>query len=108
MLKLQKVLPHITFQLSKRIIATPVTFSKYTSNSGGAAFGWTSTNRQLSSFLIPARSSIEGLYLTGHWVTLGMGQGGIPSVAFSGRYTATLVLQFLNIKNNIDTVTLCS
>lgn len=81
--------------------ATPVTFERYTSNIKGSGFGWKSTIPQMSATVFPSRTSIKGLYLTGHWCTMGTGQGGIPKVAFAGRRTACLVLNEMGIKNQL-------
>ncbi len=90
--KIQNLIFPIKKYLNVKIIATPVTFYKYTSNKKGAAFGWASTLNQIKISLLPPRTSIENLYLTGHWCTIGFGQGGIPGVALSGRKTAELIL----------------
>jgi prolycopene isomerase len=87
------VLPKIGFYSLSKVPATPVTFAKFTANRSGAAFGWASTVNQVKSSLFPQETSVEGLYLAGHWVTTGTGQGGIPSVANNGRSAAKLILE---------------
>ncbi len=76
-----------------KLTATPYTLYEYTSNFRGALFGWASIKNQSSISILPPQTSIKGLYLTGHWCTIGFGQGGISGVALSGRKTAELVLK---------------
>lgn len=72
--------------------ATPLTYYRYTRNSGGAAFGWASTVEQVNSNIIPQKSSIKGLFLAGHWC-IDIGVTGVPGVALSGRRAAELVIK---------------
>lgn len=74
-------------------IATPHSFYKFTRNNRGALFGWASTPTQIERKLFPALTSLKNLYLTGHWVTSGMGQGGISTVALSGKATAKYIIR---------------
>ena len=76
-----------------KLSATPLTFKRYTSNTGGATYGWTPTLEQSNSSLLPQETSVNGLYLTGHWCTKGIGTGCISGVASLGRNAAKLVLE---------------
>jgi phytoene dehydrogenase-like protein len=70
--------------------ATPHTLFRYTSNYQGASFGWAGT---LSQFAVPQLrkpSFIQGLYLVGHWTTLGV---GISGSAYVGQDTAKILLR---------------
>ncbi len=78
--------------------ATPVTMRRYTSNRAGAGFGWAAIWGQSKVNIIPQRSSIEGLYLAGHWTTGPMGQSGVPGVSLSGRKAAELIINDLGKK----------
>lgn len=71
--------------------ATPHTFSRYTFNKSGAAFGWSSIVSQISPKLLPPKTSVGGLFLSGHWCTIGTGQGGVPKVAFCAKKVASLI-----------------
>ncbi|MBU0503878.1 MAG: NAD(P)/FAD-dependent oxidoreductase [Candidatus Omnitrophota bacterium] len=82
--------------------ATPITCYRYTSNSNGSAFGWASTVKQINPLSSPAKTSIKGLFLAGHWCTVGSGQGGIPKVAFSGRRTASLIFKECAMKSYLS------
>lgn len=73
--------------------ATPFTLNRYTNNKEGAAFGWASTVDQIHPAIFPQKTSINRLFLTGHWCTVGSGQGGIPRVAFSGKTASELILK---------------
>ena len=73
--------------------------SRYTSNREGAFVGWKSDFNQVESGKLPQRTSIKGLYVAGHWVRSGyLPQGGIPSVTFSGRRVASLILKDIGMK----------
>jgi prolycopene isomerase len=89
----EAILPFLRNHIRVKLTATPVTFHRYTLNRDGAAFGWASTLAQIRSTLFPAKTSIERLFFTGHWCTIGSGQGGVPKAIFSGRKTAQLVLK---------------
>lgn len=83
-----------------REIATPIDFHKYTLNKKGSAYGWASTVEQIRHSVFPQKTSVENLYLAGHWCTTGGGQGGIPKVVFSGKLASQLILQ--KFKNNLN------
>ncbi len=72
--------------LSKFIIfkesASPYTLYRYTLNYRGASYGWASTPSQLAVPGLRKPPSIEGLYLTGHWTTLGVGISGVIYVSY--------------------------
>ena len=91
--RLEKIMPNITKHVEFLDTATPQTLYRYTLNSKGAAYGWASTPDQIDSSLVPLKSSIKGLFLAGHWSTLGGGQGGISTTAYSGFTAARLILR---------------
>jgi len=86
-------LPILKNKISTKVIATPFSFYKYTLNKNGAMYGWASTLKQIDRSLFPQKTQITGLYLAGHWCTNGLGQGGISSVAFTGKSAAKLVIK---------------
>ncbi|MFH1397957.1 MAG: NAD(P)/FAD-dependent oxidoreductase [Candidatus Omnitrophota bacterium] len=98
----EKLFPSLKKYIVIKESATPITCKRYTSNSYGSAFGWASTVKQINPLASPAKTSIKGLFLTGHWCTVGSGQGGIPKVAFSGRRTASLILKECAIKSYLS------
>jgi phytoene dehydrogenase-like protein len=98
MMKLNEIIPNILKYVEIKEIAVPHTLYKFTSNQNGSALGWASTVNQIDRNIFPSQTSIKGLYLTGHWVTNGIGQSGIPLVAFCGRNVAKLLLK--HFKNN--------
>ena len=71
--------------LSKHIVykeaATPYTLYRYTLNYKGAAYGWASTPSQLAAPGLRKPPFIHGLYLTGHWTTVGIGISGVIYVS---------------------------
>lgn len=90
--KLNDFLPNILDLIEIKEIATPFTFYKFTSNHNGSLFGWASTKDQIDRKIFSHNTSIEGLYLAGHWAISGVGQGGITQVSISGRHTAKAIL----------------
>ena len=93
-LKQKKIIPDIEASIELKILATPCSFQKFTYNTNGALFGWAAIPSQIDRKIFPYYTSIDNLYLTGHWVTNGIGQSGIPVVALSGRYTAQTLLRY--------------
>ncbi len=89
--KLKSIIPDVEEMIETREIATPATFYRYTHNYRGAAFGWAATVDQMSTQKFPSRTSIKNLYLVGHWVTNGIGQSGVPLVAYCGRHVADMI-----------------
>ncbi len=86
----QFVLPGLSKNILYKETATPQTLYKYTLNYKGAAYGWACTPSQLGLPDFRKPSFIQGLYLTGHWTTHGM---GIPGVIYVGRDTAKTILK---------------
>ena len=80
-------------QINVTVNAVPHTFYRYTFNKFGSAFGWASTVKQISPYIFPQKTSIDGLVLAGHWCTVGSGQGGIPRVAFSGKKASEIIIK---------------
>ena len=74
-------------------MATLINFYNYTLNKNGAAFGWASTINQIKASLFPPMTSLDNLFLVGHWCTIGSGQGGVPKSIFSGRKVSHLILK---------------
>ncbi|MDD5099170.1 MAG: hypothetical protein PHP35_02400, partial [Candidatus Colwellbacteria bacterium] len=91
--KLQPIIPGIEECLDVKEFATPCSFYRYTLNRSGSIFGWQAIPSQIERMVFPYRTSIENLYLSGHWVTNGIGQCGVAGVAFSGKYTAQNIIR---------------
>ncbi|MEW6600107.1 MAG: hypothetical protein AB1499_03975, partial [Nitrospirota bacterium] len=89
----EKFIPDLSNHIVVRETATPLTLKRYTLNKNGSSYGWNATPAQLDRNVMPPNTFIEGLYLTGHWVTSGAGPGGVSSVAFSGKKTAELIIK---------------
>ncbi|MFA5361865.1 MAG: NAD(P)/FAD-dependent oxidoreductase [Candidatus Omnitrophota bacterium] len=97
--KASELIPNLKKYIEVTEYATPHTFFKYTSNRKGSFVGWLSIPKQINSSLLPQKTSVKGLYLVGHWTSMGYpGYGGIPNVAFSGRRGAMLILKDLRMK----------
>ncbi len=82
-------IPNLSKHIVYRDAASPQTLFEYTSNYRGASFGWATTPSQLALPHLRRPSFISGLYLTGHWTTLGL---GIPGVIYNGFDTSRLIL----------------
>ena len=97
--KAEEIIPGFSKYIDVKIIGTPQTFYRYTFNKNGAMYGWASTPSQIDKTVFPQKTHIKGLYLTGHWCTNGLGQGGISGVSYSGRHIAKIINNRLNRKN---------
>ena len=89
----EELMPGFSSKIEFLETATPHTIERYTSNEGGAIYGLASTLDQYRPSIMPQRTGVKGLYLTGHWTTSGVGQGGTPMAAFSGRRVAKIVIK---------------
>lgn len=98
----RNLLPNLN-EIKIKIAATPSTLERYTLNNGGALYGWASTLDQIDAGIVPQKTFFENLYMAGHWVTPGLGQGGVTGVAFSGRSAAKRIL-LLEKKQNLELV----
>jgi phytoene dehydrogenase-like protein len=88
----ERLIPGLSDSISVKETATPDTFYRYTCNRAAAMYGWASTPDQIRPDLVPAITSIQGLFMCGHWVTTGFGQGGIMSAAYTGMCLAEHIL----------------
>lgn len=91
--KVNNIVPNISKLIEVQEIATPYTFFKFTGNNKGALFGWSALTSQIDRNVFPSETSIENLFLTGHWVTNGVGQASVSLVSLCGRNTARKILQ---------------
>ena len=90
-----KEFPNIKSSIQISEIGTPNSFYRYTRNRDGALFGWKATPTQVDRKTFPYRTTVENLYLVGHWTTNGVGQSGVAVVAYSGKHTAKSVIKKL-------------
>lgn len=80
--KIEKsTIPSLSEHIVYKEAATPYTLYRYTLNYRGASYGWASTPSQLAVPGLRKPPSIQGLYLTGHWTTLGVGISGVIYVS---------------------------
>ncbi len=89
----EKFIPGLSNNIELRLIATPPTLWKYTSNYQGAMYGWASTVDQVGDNRFPGVTPVKGLYLASHWSGPPAGQGGVPMVVYAGRSTANQILR---------------
>lgn len=93
--RLELLIPHASKNIEIINTATPQTFFNYTGNYNGAGYGWASLPTQISYKILPQETFVNGLFLAGHWCTLGGGQGGIAPAAYSGFYASKLASRYL-------------
>jgi phytoene dehydrogenase-like protein len=86
----ESIIPGLSGHIIYREAATPHTLHRYTLNYEGAAYGWACTPSQVGLPGFRKPSFIQGLYLTCHWTTQGL---GIPGVFYIGQDTARLILK---------------
>ncbi len=90
-----KVLPQIKNNIEVELVASPYTLYRYTLNREGAYRGWDPTPRQSQWGLIKQKGEIDGLYITGHWITTPAANGGVSVVAKLGRQVAKSIIHSL-------------
>jgi len=83
-------IPGLSQHLIYRDAATPSTLARYTLNYKGAAYGWEGIPSQFVDSDFRKPSFLQGLYLTGHWSTQGL---GIPGVTYLGFDTARMLIK---------------
>ncbi len=90
-----RAIPSIRGNIEVKLVASPTTLYRYTLNRQGSYRGWEISPDQTQWDLIRHESDIEGLYLTGHWITTAVGNGGVSAVAASGKHVAQTVIRAL-------------
>lgn len=88
--QLEKYVPRLKEYIEVKEAATPKTLERYTSNTNGAAYGWEVTVNQMWNNRPPHETTIENLYLAGHWTRPGP---GIAAVVSSGWSAANLIMK---------------
>jgi phytoene dehydrogenase-like protein len=91
--RIERFIPGLSRWIEVRMIATPPTLAKYTSNYEGAMYGWASTPGQVGNRLSDNSLGIEGLFTVGHWSDIPTGHSGVTTVVASGRSVAKFVLK---------------
>ncbi|MHA2431039.1 MAG: phytoene desaturase family protein [Promethearchaeota archaeon] len=82
----EELIPNLSNHILNLDIATPITMHRYTLNYHGVAVGWHYKHIKPWKQKIPF---IKGLFIAGHWT----GPSGIPSVIYSGKDVAELILK---------------
>ena len=88
--KIENFIPGLKENIACFDAATPHTLYRYTLNYRGANYGWSPLQSQLFDLDFRQKTSFQGLYLTGHWLTQ---THGIPGVAYLGHNAAKLILK---------------
>ena len=94
--KVELIIPNINECVEVKEVATPRTFYRFTLNKNGAIYGWSAETNQIDKNVFPSKTTIDNLYLTGHWVTKGVGQSSVSLVALCGRNTAKSIIRKRN------------
>ncbi len=94
-------------------VATPITLFRYTNNHDGSMMGAKPGKKNMLSGIAHYKTSVKGLYISGHWAELG---GGVP-IAIKAAFNATLLvlnkkkhkafklyIDYLNEKKNKDEI----
>ena len=87
--QLRGLIPGLDDKLVLYLSATAHTSYRYTLNYGGAMLGWEMSPDQLGPLRPANQTSIENLYLVGHWTRPG---GGITPVIVSAQRVADMIL----------------
>lgn len=88
--KIGELIPKLSEKIIFKDAATPHTLYKWTLNYKGAAYGWAGMPSQFAVPELSKKTTIQNLYMTGHWTTLAQ---GIPGVVYLGRDTSKLILK---------------
>lgn len=87
---IENYIPNLKKHISYFDAATPSTLYKYTLNYKGAAFAWAKIPSQAFDPIMRKTTSINGLYLTGHWTSISF---GMPGSCYAGYDTAKRILR---------------
>lgn len=88
--KLEERYPGFRDNIAYYESATPKTFERYTSNPGGAIYGFSQDTRQVGPQRPQCKTEINGLYLASAWTAPG---GGMAPVAKAGYKAAVEILK---------------
>lgn len=92
----ERVIPGLSTFIDTKVIATPLTLLKWTSNYNGSAYGWANTVEQFGDPDFSEKTEINNLLLTGHWLNNGSGVNAVSNTSFR---TAKLIIRKLTKKN---------
>jgi len=73
----EALLPGLSDAIEVKVIATPLTFARYTGSHRGAIYGFDQVLGNSGPTRIPHATPIQGLYLAGAWTTPGHGYSGV-------------------------------
>ena len=89
--RLSEIIPDLRERIVVSELASPSTMRRYTLNDDGAIYGLASRRDQVDYACMPQKTPVKNLFLSSHWATIGVGQGGTPMAAFAGRQVARLI-----------------
>jgi phytoene dehydrogenase-like protein len=87
--RLRQIIPGIERHIVVRLSATAMTSHRFTNNLQGAMLGWEMSPDQLGDGRPDNRTTVENLYLVGHWTKPG---GGVTPVIVSAQRVAEMIL----------------
>jgi prolycopene isomerase len=78
----ERAVPGLSRYIEYKDAATPQTLERYTRNYHGASYGWAGTPSQIILPDLRRPSTLQNVYLVGHWTTFGVGVSGVAYVGF--------------------------
>ena len=91
----EALLPGLRQHIEVMEIATPITFERYTGNSGGTIMGTRPTARNIHAGVSGPCTPVANLFLAGHWADYG---GGVPIAVRAGGNAGLMILKERNRK----------
>jgi phytoene dehydrogenase-like protein len=88
--RIEDLIPNLRKHIVYSDAASPSTLYRYTLNYKGASFGWAKTTSQTFDAIFTRTTFLKGLFLTGHWTSIGF---GLPGTCYSGHDTAKRILR---------------
>lgn len=86
----KRLAPGLRGHLDVLDVATPVTYERYTGNTGGTMMGQRPTKKNIYARVAGYNGPLENLFIAGHWAEYG---GGIPAVVRAGANVGALILK---------------
>ncbi|HEX2956092.1 MAG TPA: hypothetical protein VHO70_04650, partial [Chitinispirillaceae bacterium] len=88
----ESIYPGISKYVNVSETATPLTFQRYTGNTGGALYGFENICDRYSEARMPHTYHLNNLFNTGHW---GLSGGGVWNVIVNGYRTSRTVIEVM-------------
>jgi len=86
-------LPGLRDHIELCVIATPMTFHRYTGNRDGSMMGARPGRRNMKAGIVHYRTAVKNLYISGHWAEYG---GGVPNAVRAALNSSLLIMKTRN------------